>query len=68
MTPTHYDVLPFNDKWMVVHEGLRSGPYPNEDVAERIAQRMADLAPGSDVRVCPPNGNAEAARPPKWSV
>ncbi len=49
MTGIHYGVVLINGEWMVISEGLRSGPYPSEAEAEATARRMADQAAGLQV-------------------
>jgi hypothetical protein len=51
MLEIHYGVVQINGDWMVISEGLRSGPYPTEADAEHIARRMADEAAGLAVQI-----------------
>jgi hypothetical protein len=47
----HYGVVQIDGRWMVISEGLRSGPYDSQDEAEQTARRMADQAAGLDVQL-----------------
>jgi len=51
MPGIHYGVVQIDGGWMVISQGLRSGPYPSEAEAERIARRMADQAAGLEVQL-----------------
>ena len=51
MPGIHYGIVQIDGDWMVISEGLRSGPYPSEAQAERIARRMADQAAGLEVQL-----------------
>ncbi len=51
MLEIHYGVVQIDGDWMVISEGLRSGPYPTEAQAERTARRMADEAAGLKVQL-----------------
>jgi len=51
MPGIHYGVVLIEGGWMVISEGLRSGPYPSEAEAELIARRMADQAAGLEVQL-----------------
>jgi Uncharacterized protein conserved in bacteria (DUF2188) len=51
MAGIHYGVVMIDGEWMVISQGLRSGPYPSEADAEAIARRMADQAAGLKVQL-----------------
>jgi uncharacterized protein (DUF1810 family) len=51
MSEIHYGVVMIDGQWMVISQGLRSGPYPSEADAEAIARRMADQAAGLEVQL-----------------
>jgi len=51
MPGIHYGVVMIDGQWMVISQGLRSGPYPSEADAETIARRMADQAAGLEVQL-----------------
>ena len=46
-----YGVVLIDNRWMVISEGLRLGPYPSRTAAEEIARRMADKASGLAVQL-----------------
>ncbi len=47
----HYGVVQIEGQWMVISDGLRSGPYETQEIAEQTARRMADQAAGLDVQL-----------------
>jgi hypothetical protein len=47
----HYGVVQIEEQWMIISDGLRSGPYETQDIAERIARRMAEQAAGLEVQL-----------------
>ena len=47
----HYGVVQIDGHWMVISEGLRSGPYESREIAEQTARRMAAQAAGLDVQL-----------------
>ena len=47
----HYGVVQIEEQWMVISEGLRSGPYRTREIAEQTARRMAAQAAGQDVQL-----------------
>ena len=47
----HYGVVQIEEQWMVISDGLRSGPYKTREIAEQTARRMADQAAGLDVQL-----------------
>jgi hypothetical protein len=51
MLEIHYGVVQINGEWMVISEGLRSGPYRTEAEAEQLARRMAAEAAGLGVQI-----------------
>jgi hypothetical protein len=51
MIEIHYGVVRIGGEWMVISEGLRSGPYASEAEAEEVARRMASQAAGLDVQL-----------------
>jgi len=51
MPGIHYGVVLIENEWMIISEGLRSGPYPSEADAENTARRMADQAAGLEVQL-----------------
>ncbi len=51
MPGIHYGVVQIDGAWMVISQGLRTGPYPSEAEAEQIARRMADQAAGLEVQL-----------------
>ena len=51
MLEIHYGVVQIDGEWLVISEGLRSGPYPNEAEAQQVARRMADEAAGLEVKI-----------------
>ena len=46
MIEIHYGVVQIGGQWMVISEGLRSGPYATAAEADEVARRMADQASG----------------------
>jgi hypothetical protein len=51
MIEVHYGVVQIDGRWMVISEGLRSGPYDRQEDAEQVARRMAEQAAGLDVQL-----------------
>ena len=51
MIEVHYGVVQIDGQWMVISDGLRSGPYDSQESAERVARRMADQAAGLEVQL-----------------
>jgi hypothetical protein len=51
MIEIHYGVVQIDGQWMVISEGLRTGPYPTDDEAREVAQRMAAEAAGLTVHL-----------------
>jgi len=51
MLEIHYGVIQIKGEWMIISQGLRSGPYPTEAEAEQVARRMADEAAGLTVQI-----------------
>jgi len=51
MIEVHYGVVLIEGRWMVISDGLRSGPYDSQEAAERVARRMADQAAGLEVQL-----------------
>jgi len=47
----HYGVVQIDGHWMVISDGLRSGPYESQEIAEQTAHRMAEQAAGLDVQL-----------------
>jgi hypothetical protein len=47
----HYGVVQIEEQWMVISDGLRSGPYETREIAEQTARRMADQAAGLEVQL-----------------
>ena len=47
----HYGVVQIEEQWMVISNGLRSGPYETQEIAEQTARRMADKAAGLEVQL-----------------
>ena len=47
----HYGVVQIEDHWMVISNGLRSGPYETREIAEQTARRMAEQAAGLKVQL-----------------
>ena len=50
-TEIHYGVVQIDGAWLVISDGLRSGPYPSKAEAEQVARRMADEAAGLAVQI-----------------
>jgi hypothetical protein len=51
MIEIHYGVVQIDGEWMLIGEGLRSGPYPSKDEAEQVARRIAAEAAGLPVQL-----------------
>ncbi len=55
----HYGVVQIEEQWMVISDGLRSGPYETQEIAEQTARRMADQAAGKEVQLHIQNQSGE---------
>jgi len=55
----HYGIVQIEEQWMVISDGLRSGPYDTQEIAEQTARRMADQAAGLDVQLHIQNQSGE---------
>jgi hypothetical protein len=62
MIEIHYGVVQIDGEWLVISEGLRSGPYSSEAEAEKVARRMAAQAAGLDVQLHLQNEAGELRR------
>ena len=51
MIEVHYGVVQIDGQWMVISDGLRSGPYDSQEAAEQVARRMAEQAAGLEVQL-----------------
>ena len=58
----HYGVVQIDGQWMVISQGLRTGPYPSEAEASEVARRMAEQAAGLEVQLHLQNGLGELHR------
>ncbi|HEY3813661.1 MAG TPA: DUF2188 domain-containing protein [Caulobacteraceae bacterium] len=49
MIEIHYGVVRIDGQWMIISEGLRTGPFATDAEAREVARRMAAEAAGLDV-------------------
>jgi hypothetical protein len=51
MLEIHYGVVQIDGQWMIISEGLRTGPFTTDAEAREVARRMAAEAAGMTVSI-----------------